>query len=55
MMEEMESYLSALTSQKHPDLDGKSVAEILRKRFLSQRSSKVDRQVFEFLMSYRWG
>lgn len=43
MLEEMEAYLSLLTSRKDPALDGKSVAEVLRKQFLNQRSSKIDK------------
>ena len=51
----MEDYLEELSEIDKKRLENRGVAEVLREKFLPDPSSKDDREVFEFLMSYRWG
>lgn len=51
----MEDYLEELQENEDPVLEGKSVSEILRRKYLPENPSIEDLQKFEFLMSLRWG
>ena len=51
----MEEYLECLQEDEDPSLEGKSVSQILRPKYLPESPSAEDLRKFEFLMSLRWG
>lgn len=55
ILAEMEQYLEDLQSSGHALLQGKSVSSVLRERFISDNPTQRELELFEFLMSYRWG
>lgn len=51
----MENYLEDLQEKNDPLLEGRSVREVLAPKYLPENASKDDLELFEFLLSYRWG
>ena len=50
----MEEYLEEVECQE-ATVKGRSVADVLREKFMESGEPEISKEEFQFIMSYRWG